>query len=310
MQEVGAVQRIGWPSGFGGGVVHRSKNPIGPAFRDPYPNKMQLKYDRDAAGVILPAWNVKVYKRGVFDPAIVRKHFKCDQKQAEKAVEWAWESSQEQWWEQAQQDAEYHLSENIKPSSAHHKVKVGSSGRSGGWLVLRGLPDIPDKDAPIEETFDAETMLALGKFEEDILGSIDFHLNDEEGLLETIEMNSWCGKRRKKNPIGPAFQEKSSGLECWDVWSIDAWASGDGGWDWNDRARWGHLCLKGGLTSEELKKIVRERMFNEDTPKNYFTINDSGDESIVIENTKTGKPYYELVRNKKKDGECLEEGEL
>lgn len=171
-------------------------NPLGPLFdhlkkppppppRPTYtvPQKMQLR--SMGRGHYLPAWNVKVYKRGVFDPDIVQKHFKCSRKKAEQATEWAWDTYQRMYWENAQQDAEYHL-ENLHPS-----VKVESDGRSGGWLVLEGLPEIDDRGADLLDVFDPDTVLALAEFEKDILGNIDGLLNDEKGMIETIDVNDW-----------------------------------------------------------------------------------------------------------------------
>ena len=148
------------------------------------PQKMRLRYERN--GEYLPAWDVKVRDSGVFDPDAIRKRFKCSQKQAEKAVQWAWEMRQERWWEDAQESAEYHL------GKLHPNVKVESDGRSGGWCVLKGLPEIYDKNAPIEDSFDEETIKALAEFEKDILGEIEFNLSDRDGLEEDIDANGWC----------------------------------------------------------------------------------------------------------------------
>jgi hypothetical protein len=148
------------------------------------PQKMKLRYLR--SGVYLPAWNVKVHRRGVFDADEIRKHFKCSQEKAEKAVEWAWDSTQEQWWERAQESAKYHL------GGLHSKIKVESDGRSGGWCILNGLPEIYDKTDPIEDTFDEETLKGLAEFEKDILSEMNFYLDDRDGLEELIDVNGWC----------------------------------------------------------------------------------------------------------------------
>lgn len=52
--------------------------------------------------------------------------------------DWAWDAALEQGWERLKEDAREVFGD---------RVKVYSEGRSGGWAVLHGLPDVESWDA-------------------------------------------------------------------------------------------------------------------------------------------------------------------
>lgn len=96
----------------------------------------------------LPCVNVKVYAsvtRKVLD-AVERDtgmpgfadwaQAKLD---ADAWPEWAWESAIENGWECLETDAEQ--------AFQGYAVKLHAEGRSGGWCVVKGLPDIDSWDA-------------------------------------------------------------------------------------------------------------------------------------------------------------------
>jgi hypothetical protein len=94
----------------------------------------------------LPCVNVKVYAgltRSVVDK--VRNDngghdgFTLDwMEDNEERLRWTFESACEMGWETLQQDAEEIFGKG---------VKVWSAGRSGGWAVVEGLPDVESWDA-------------------------------------------------------------------------------------------------------------------------------------------------------------------
>lgn len=67
--------------------------------------------------------------------------------EANESVYWPFESSCEQGWERLQEDADTIWNEDGSNWQYRYKVTVESQGRSGGWAVVRGLPDLEDWDA-------------------------------------------------------------------------------------------------------------------------------------------------------------------
>ena len=119
-----------------------------------------------------PAINVKVYHF----PSVERvvDHFGCSEATAEKALEWAFESHQGQFWETAEDEAEYALGEGLK---------VYSEGRSGGWLVVHGLPDL--------DGWDAVMLAKWRRFAGLIAQEVEFYTSWEQ-VEEMIAMNEWA----------------------------------------------------------------------------------------------------------------------
>jgi hypothetical protein len=62
------------------------------------------------------------------------------------------------------------------------KVTVDCQGRSGGWLVVLGLP-------PVEE-WDAVMVSRWNKFQNDVRNDVDYQMG-KEAMLEAIEANEW-----------------------------------------------------------------------------------------------------------------------
>ena len=86
----------------------------------------------------LPAINVKVYNPG-WNSETVKTEYGCSEKTAENAAQEAWDLACSAFWRYWADDAD--LTEYFP---GHGKLEVFSEGRSGGWLVLSGLPEFED----------------------------------------------------------------------------------------------------------------------------------------------------------------------
>lgn len=88
-----------------------------------------------------PAINVKLYRGKGTCPAIdandIAEHFGCTKQTAEQAAEFCYQSAVEQFWEQMTETA----------TEIFGRCNVYSVGRSGGWLIVQGLPPIESWDA-------------------------------------------------------------------------------------------------------------------------------------------------------------------
>jgi hypothetical protein len=142
-------------------------------------------------GTAYPAINVKYYGGGCRTQDIAAR-FGCSDAQAEKAAQFAWESACEQFWEQAKERA---------AEIFGGRVKVYSAGRSGGWLILDGLPEVSEWDA-----------VALGRY-----ASMCRFCRDEiayrtsvECVLEDIAANEW----HKDGAELFNFVDTASGTRC------------------------------------------------------------------------------------------------
>lgn len=120
----------------------------------------------------VPAVNVKVYN--VPSTNVVIERFGCDEKTAEQALSYSHDSQQQIFWEDI-----HAVVLDIFGSHA----KAYSAGRSGGWLVVNGLPDIESWDA-----------IAVGRW-----AKLCKYCRDEiayrtsaEAMLEDIEANQWA----------------------------------------------------------------------------------------------------------------------
>lgn len=136
-------------------------------------------------GTYYPAVNVKVQS---LDCTIddVAQRFGCTEDQAEKALGIAWDSECEQFWAYWQ-DTTGDLENGLygSPEYAHfpgYKVMVYAAGRSGGWLIVEGLP-------PVEE-WDAILVSRWGRFVKDVMADIEYR-QGKECLLAGIEANEW-----------------------------------------------------------------------------------------------------------------------
>ena len=135
-----------------------------------------------------PAVNVKSYS---FIPThLVTDKFGCSEKQAETALRYAWESACETFWDM---DAP-----EIVVDVFGKYVKSWSEGRSGGWLVVEGLPPVDEWDA-----------IMLGKwrsFETRIRKDIEY-LTSAEYALDMIEANGWAEpEERDQNEVVARYE--------------------------------------------------------------------------------------------------------
>jgi hypothetical protein len=119
-----------------------------------------------------PAVNVKV--RNFPSAYQVAEHFQCSEETAAKALEYAFESAQQNFWESAEELARHYLKQS--------GLEVYSEGRSGGWLVVHGLPDI--------ESWDAIMVSRWSRFADAVAREVAY-LCSEEQVFESIEANQW-----------------------------------------------------------------------------------------------------------------------
>jgi len=118
-----------------------------------------------------PAVNVKVYRFPSVDEIVDR--FGCSEATAVKAGNYAFEMEQEVFWEDAKELAR----------EVFGNVKVYSEGRSGGWLVVHGLPDVG--------SWDAITVSAWGRFERQLKADIAYRTS-KDSVFGDIEANEWA----------------------------------------------------------------------------------------------------------------------
>lgn len=124
-------------------------------------------------GPQLPAVNVKIYHfPSTYD---VMDRFDCSEEVAGTALEYAFQSVQQAFWEDWANDTSSYF--------PNHNVKVFSAGRSGGWLVVEGLPEIEDWDAVMFGRW--------RKFEKAVNADVN-HRTGREAVLEDIEANRWA----------------------------------------------------------------------------------------------------------------------
>jgi len=119
-----------------------------------------------------PAVNVKVYKfpsvedvKGLWPD--------CDDNTAENALQFALEQAQQIFWEDVTDCVEDIFGKG---------VTVRQEGRSGGWLVVEGLPRF--------EKWNAVDLAKWRKFENSIKREIEDR-SRLENVLEAIESNEW-----------------------------------------------------------------------------------------------------------------------
>lgn len=121
-----------------------------------------------------PAVNVKVHN--FVSPYKIAEHFKCSEKQAEKAIEFAFESACQQFWEDSTEHAQSIFGNN---------VRVYSEGRSGGWLVVEGLKSFDE--------WDAIDLAKWRKFENECKSAVEY-LTSFAWCVDMIDSNNWYQK--------------------------------------------------------------------------------------------------------------------
>ncbi len=123
------------------------------------------RYDRP-----LPSITVKVYR---FGHGLDNEKLKCSESTFENAMQYAFESTQQNFWESVQETAEYYLGKGIK---------VYSAGRSGGHLTVDGLDPV--------ESWNAISLTRWRRFEKAVLDEVKY-LSSDEQVQESIECNRW-----------------------------------------------------------------------------------------------------------------------
>lgn len=148
------------------------------------------RHSNDGYGAMYPAINVKVQRIACTTEDIIAKFPGCSEEQAQKALEFAFTLEQESFWEYWQDttgDVENGLTGD--PQYAYfpgEKVMVYSVGRSGGWLIVQGLP-------PVEE-WNAVMVNRWAKFEKAVLKDIEYKVG-KESMLGDIGANEWWKER-------------------------------------------------------------------------------------------------------------------
>lgn len=144
---------------------------------------------RREGGREYPALNVKVYGMKWSADDIART-FNCAADVAERAAEFAYESARSQFWDYLAPDAlnfalygDEGASHYAPTGLERPPVTVYSAGRSGGWLIVEGLPPVDD--------WDDEMRAKWARFEQLIRDSIADVL-DREQVRDSIEANRWA----------------------------------------------------------------------------------------------------------------------
>lgn len=128
----------------------------------------------------LPCVNVKLYNYGPSLDKITAK-FGCTEEVAQRALEWAWESDCQQFWESFEEGVYNDLDAYYFPNQG---ASVEQNGRSGGWLVVHGLKDVDE--------WDAIDLMRWAKFEKSIRAEVKGTGKDHDAILKNMEHNRWC----------------------------------------------------------------------------------------------------------------------
>ena len=130
-------------------------------------------------GPALPAVNVKRFNYP--DCYDVADHFGCSEETAQQALNWAFESTQERFWQEIVQGI---AEKYIEPHFG--KVQTYSAGRSAGWVVCHGM----DYQEHVEDHWDAVDLTAWYAFEKAVKDHIKF-CTSWDYVKEMIESNGW-----------------------------------------------------------------------------------------------------------------------
>jgi len=140
-------------------------------------SKADIQFHRDnPARHSHPAVNVKV--RRFPTVSMVQEEWPgTDEKTAEKALEFVLENACDLFWE------DYTDAENFSFYFPNYpNIKVYSEGRSSGWLVVHGLPEVSEWDAIL--------VSAWGRFVQSIEKDITYRCS-WEAVKEGIEANAY-----------------------------------------------------------------------------------------------------------------------
>lgn len=119
-----------------------------------------------------PAVNVKVHNLYYLVNDVMTE-FNCDESQAEKACQFAFDSACEVFWQDIQDTAKEILG----------NCRVYQEGRSGGWLVVYDLPEI--------ESWNAVMLAKWRKFENTVKAEVKYQTG-KESMLDSIRANRWA----------------------------------------------------------------------------------------------------------------------
>lgn len=132
------------------------------------------------------AINAKAYHfAGSLDIYKLSEKYGCSEEKAQEAMNWAWESQCEVFWEDAQEMG-------IILGNIFGAVKIYSEGRSGGWLVPSmkyGHAFMADREDV--EHWDAIKVSTWGRYVRAIKQLMDWLCSEDE-VAELIDMNDWC----------------------------------------------------------------------------------------------------------------------
>ena len=134
--------------------------------------KSEIQTHQDGYRPSNPAINVKVRQLGVTAEQIA-EHFQCSEQTAQRALNFAFESAKEQFWEQAKEFAAEVFGRD---------VTVYTEGRSGGWLTLHGLPEL--------ETWDARMVGKYARLAAWCRTEIEYRVS-RKCLIDDIDANGW-----------------------------------------------------------------------------------------------------------------------
>lgn len=134
--------------------------------------KSEVQFHRDGGRVSNPAINVKVYNLPMMNEKIVER-FKCSTDDAERALQFAFESAQEMFWAGIESTAQSILGSH---------VRTFSEGRMGGWLTVHNMPPIEDWDAVLLGKWNKLVKLVESQIKE---------LTTFDSMADDIEANRW-----------------------------------------------------------------------------------------------------------------------
>lgn len=157
-------------------------------------------------GRVYPAINVKVHRMPWTDETIA-EHFKCSADVAQQAARFSFEAAQEQFWEDAKEQAAEIFGAG---------VKVYSGGRSGGWLEVDGLSDV--------ESWDAIAVSAWARFNAWARQAIEY-LTSWDYHREAIEANRWAEEGAEEYNF---YHDKAGATHCISEEKAKAIAAGFG----------------------------------------------------------------------------------
>ena len=149
--------------------------------------KTDIKLHTDGGyGTYYPAVNIKVYNLGCTTDDVMQK-FGCTEEVAEKALQFAFDAECRDFWEYWQ-DTTGDVENGLYGSPEYaffpgEKVMVQCAGRSGGWLIVQGLP-------PVEE-WNAIMVSRWNKFQRAVKEGVAYKIS-KESLLDDIEANKWA----------------------------------------------------------------------------------------------------------------------